>query len=115
MTETFYPPLAPSADSGKKVAVRIKRSDFGDGYTQRSKDGLNTIDKKYTFNWNVLTPAQVDEIEAFFEARGGYEAFFYTPPRESVPVKFICIEWSRGYSNGEADSVSATFEKVFDI
>lgn len=113
--ETFTPAKAPSQDSGKKVNARIKRSDFGDGYSQRAGDGLNSIKRNYNFNWNAIGVAAAQAIEDFLEARGGHEAFLYTPPREADPRKFICTEWARGYSGGDADSITATFEEVPDL
>lgn len=115
MTETLTTAKAPSIDSGKKVVFRTKRSSFGDGYTQRAGDGINTRLRKFSVTWNLLSLSEIESIESFLEAREGHEAFFWTPPRETTPRKYICEGYDRGYTGGIADSLTATFEEVFDL
>lgn len=115
MTETLITAKRPSVDSGKKVDFRTRRSSFGDGYTQRAGDGINTRLRKFSVTWNLLSLEEIEEIEAFLDARDGHEAFFWTPPRETTPRKYICESYSRGYTTGIHDSLSAEFEEVFDL
>lgn len=113
--ETFSPPLNPDGGGDKAVEPRVLRVDFGDGYSQRAGDGLNTMLDRITATWGLLTPAQADEIEAFFRARGGHEAFWWTPPHESDPRKFICVSWRRRWARAGYDAITAVFEHVADL
>lgn len=113
--ETFIPPIAPSVGTGREVSTRVLRADFGDGYSQRSGDGLNAINRQVFVVWGVLSVSDADTIEAFLTARAGFEAFLWAPPREVQPRKWICGTWRRDHDHGTYDSLSATFEEVFDL
>lgn len=115
MTETFNPPVSPSISSSLSRKMRTLESSFGDGYTQRSGDGLNVKGETWQAEWSALTPEQADEIEAFFEAHLGYRAFLWRAPQSATTLKYRCKEWSRGFPSGTLVSISATLEKVFDL
>ncbi len=102
----------PQVGSSKKVATRIKQANFGDGYSQRSGDGINVVKESWDLQWTLVN-ATIDAIEAFLVARAGYEAFLWTPPGGTVK-KFICQSWSKQPLAGGRASISATFDQVFD-
>lgn len=112
---TFTPPKAPDYSTGKDVSARIIQAQFGDGYSQRAADGLNPVMDKPRLTWSGLTTADADTIEAFFEARGGHEAFLYTLPREVTAKLWICKTWTRNYPEPNFDTINASFEQVFDL
>lgn len=112
---TFTPAVNPSLNYSKNVKARTRRADFGDGYSQRVADGLNTIKREVSLNFEALSTSQADDIETFLIARAGAEAFLYTLPDEVSARKWICPEWSRGPQAGTLRSITATFEEVFDI
>lgn len=113
MAETF----SYTVDHGVKRAVqpKILKNDFGDGYTQRAAAGLNSDPETWTLSWNGRTYTTIDAIEAFFVARGGHEAFYWTPPREASPRLFICTKWDRTYNYPNNDDMTAEFVEVFDL
>lgn len=113
-TPTFTPPKAPDRGLTKKSQTKTLEADFGDGYSQRANDGLNNIRRNLPLTWTLLTPEEADEIESFLEARKGSEAFFYTAPRDTTPKKWRCKTWDRTM-NGVDDTITATFEQVFDL
>lgn len=99
--------------STKTVTPRVNKIAFADGYQQRAPDGLNSIQPEYamTFKEGIN---DCDAIDDFLKARGGVDAFYWTPPRKSSPVVVICETWSRNYSDAGYDSISATFKEVPD-
>lgn len=113
---TFTPPVEPSV-SGLSVATKTRTlvAEFGDGYTQRAGDGLNGIAKQVSVTWNALQTADADTIIAFFEARGGFEMFEWTPPRGNTALKWIVTEWQLVPLDSALDAISATFVQVFDL
>ena len=115
MTDTFAPPVFPNVGSSRDVKARVLTAQFGDGYSQRAPDGLNAVGKTLTIEWQKLTKAQAQEIEDFFVARGGATAFFYQPPKESAPLKWTCAAWRRVSQSNTAESLSATFDQVYDL
>jgi phage-related protein len=111
---TFTPPRAPSLASSKAVKTRILTADFGDGYSQRAADGLNNVRHVWSLTWKNLSDEDADTIEAFFVARRGYQAFLWAAPG-AEQATYICSGWERGWITAGSDSLSATFEQVFDL
>lgn len=115
MTDTFMPPFAPSFGLSRQVTPRVLTAQFGDGYRQEAGDGLNAIPRSASLQWNTLSASEADDIENFFVTQKGYVAFLWTDPREASPRLWKCPTWSRVSPNGRLDSISATFEQVFDL
>lgn len=115
-TLTFSFPVGVDAAPGSSVETepKVRRAEFGDGYIQRSPNGINSIRDKFTVMAKNVTPAQALEIIAFMKARKGCESFYWTPTDEVTPRKFICSKWDRDFADHEARTMKLTFEEVFD-
>ena len=113
--ETFSPPFPPAVPIPKQVTNRTLEASFGNGYRQSGPDGMNSQIFTIQLQWPALTVDEADEIEAFFAARGGYQAFLWTAPREFTPKKWVAKAWNRSYNDQEQDSITVTFEQVFDL
>lgn len=105
----------PSKSFTTSTKPRIIKSQFGDGYSQRYVDGINSVVKEWSvaFNSNDLNTAA--QIEDFFEARKGVEGFLWTPPGDTKSYSVICTEWSRTYDSHISASISARFVQIFDV
>jgi phage-related protein len=110
---TFTPPLDPTPGLGRKTAYKLLKAEFGEGYTQTTRDGINHRRRSLTLSWDVLTDDQAWEISDFLDDRGGDLDFFYTPPRESVPVKWTCEEWDDTVNSDSTRKITATFNQSF--
>ncbi len=67
---------------------------FGDSYTQECQDGISgekTTDVVAT--WTKLNRFQKDQLDQFFDERGGVERFYYTMPGASAYHVYTCPEW----------------------
>lgn len=115
MADTFTPPINPSVGMSRKVTPRVLSAAFGDGYRQEAGDGLNAIPRSLSLAWDMLLPTDADLIEAFFIAQKGYVAFLWTDPSETVQRQWKCSTWSRTSPTGVTESMSATFDQVFDL
>jgi phage-related protein len=73
-------PYVPDYASPLEETPRIRKAQFGDGYEQRTADGLNTILQKWSVKFNVRPRADADEILAFFRALGGTTPFEFVVP-----------------------------------
>lgn len=113
---TFTPPVQPGVPNlVTNTETRTLEASFGDGYSQRGGDGLNSMIDTIPLTWNALTPAEADQIIQFFRDHKGYMSFDWIPPRELEYKKFICRGWSRQHIDGGLDAISATFQQVFDL
>ncbi|MYZ46463.1 phage tail protein [Propylenella binzhouense] len=112
---TFDPPIAPSPGLVSNIKPRILKAEFGDGYTQASKDGLNHQRRIMNLTWEVLTAAQADEILAFLEAHGGTTPFLYALPGEAAIRKWTAEEWNDERLSVGLRKVTATFTQSFTL
>lgn len=115
MTETFLP-RAPSYTTARTTRARVLRAGFGDGYSLRAGDGLNSVVSSWSVVWNALTPEEADYIDSFLVVRGGHEAFAWTGPGEEQLRLWTCENWTRApqrAGNARA-TIVATLEEAFD-
>lgn len=112
MPSTFTFP--PSYGSSVSRTPRIKSLQFGDGYEQRQPDGINTVRDVWSLSFNNITTAESATIETFLNDLGGTQYFLWTPP-SGTQGKYICKEWSRTINTAISHSITATFQRVFDL
>lgn len=113
---TFVPPHGVNISPGSSVEFqpRVRRADFGDGYSQRAGDGLNTLSRKVEANFQVLYSDEAEAIITFFTNRRGYLPFMWTLPGETSPRQWIAPSWRRTYSDTKITDVTASLEETFD-
>jgi phage-related protein len=91
----------PSKGAKQKSNPKKKKIAFGDGYEQRISWGLNRDLKTWELTFDNRNNTERDQIVAFLEARGGTEAFDWTPPIGDSG-KYVCEEWSAALDCGMA-------------
>jgi phage-related protein len=116
LTSTVRRPDKSMSRKSTPVRHTIK---FGDGYEQRLANGINNLQEEYGVSFSTRTKAEIDDIIAFFENKGGVTSFTYTVPdtNESgneVAIKVVCEEWNKTYDYGDYYSASATFRRVYE-
>ncbi len=107
-------PREPNRGSSRNVKSRFLRADLGDGYDQRSGDGIQTVKEEWNVEFVALDQTSANTLVAFFANLEGYQKFEWTPFRQSVAKKFICVEWSESFMGRSLTTVSASFTQVFD-
>lgn len=115
VTLTMPGEVTVSPGSSIETEFKIKMAEFGDGYIQRSGDGINSVRDTYNIMIENLRTEEADAIIAFLKARKGYEAFWWTAPRESAPRQWFCKDKiKRSHVGGNVDTLSVVFIEVFD-
>lgn len=104
---------APDNGAECEYKPRILSGQFGDGYEQRVADGINHNPESHSLTWSAQTLAERNAIVDFLKARGGVEAFNWTPPA-GVAGTYVCKEWSASPTTAIAHRVTATFTQVFE-
>ena len=113
---TFVPGVNPSFDVADNRAPRIQRADFGDGYSQRTRNGINHDNAKTPLRWENLTDEEAAVIWDFVTERGGDLAFYYTLPfLDELPKKWIAPEYNRTRIAPGQVSIQVSLEEVFDL
>jgi len=113
--DTFIPPVAPSSEgTSTAINMKVRRAEFGDGYSQRTPDGLNFTGRVVTLTWPALVEADLETIVSFFTGLGGASTFTYTLPFESTQFKWTCATLQAGYVDATMRSLVATLQQEFD-
>lgn len=107
--------VKPIVSTNREVKTRHIEANFGDGYSQRAGDGINTIKDKWNVEWTALSQVNFDELNDFFEEKEGYKDFNWTPPGESTSKKFVCKNWNVSHLGASLFNLSAQFDQVFDM
>lgn len=118
MTTSVFPiTYGPNWGIGKSVQTKALRTDFGDGYGQRTVDGINAVRETWPLVWDNLTWAEADAADLFLRnaMNGGFLAFYWLPPGASSYKKWTCEQWTVTPMDGAAKSLSAAFVEVFDL
>jgi phage-related protein len=113
--DLFVPVHQPSPQgTGRKIKRRVNKAQFGDGYSQRSGDGLNASPRVYTAAWAAIKADEAEAYEAFFDAHKS-TPFRWTPPLESAERKWTAGDSDTNYVGGSTVSFSVQLEEVFDL
>jgi phage-related protein len=109
-----FPSIAPTYGAQKTSQPKVHQTQFGDGYSQRIRFGLNQNPKSWSLTWEV-SEADADTIEVFLDARAFDGASFsWTPPDESTAYKWVCYTWSKSIPYLNRATIQATFTQVFE-
>lgn len=103
----------PSFEAQQSSQPRARKVQYGDGYEQRLRFGLNTDPKEWSLTFANRTDTERNNIVAFFETQAGITAFDWTPP-VGLPGKFVCEKWDTTLSNCNNNQIRATFRQVFE-
>lgn len=105
----------PSQGTSGSVRPRVNKVSFGDGYEARAADGINAIVKSWPLTWKSIPEAERTALDDFLTARGGVEAFSWTPPNAVAAVAVKCEDWSWTYGEYNIVDFRATFVRVFEV
>lgn len=109
-----YNLAVPDQGASPEIRTRTKKMSFGDGYEQRSGDGLNSVKEIWSLNWSGRTKAEIEAICNFLAAELGVTYFLWTSPR-GTQIKVKCESWKPSYNHDFDCSLTATFEQVFAL
>jgi len=114
MTSTF-PAIAPALGATKKRQPTQKRVQFGDGYEQVLRWGLNQNPAEWTLTFRNITDVEAASIENFLDNRADDGAAFnWSPPDESSTYKWRCDAWTKQIPVNGRNTITVTFRQVFD-
>lgn len=92
------------------VKPKVKVVMLGDGYEQRTPDGINNQLRSYSLQFSG-TGQDIRAIDNFLTEHGAVTAFVWTPQDSGVMGVFKCEEWDLTI-NGYWNALSAKFQEV---
>jgi len=105
------------ADRGlsRQSSHRVLTASFGDGYEQRSLDGLNTKNDMFNLTFNNRDAEEINRIAAFFDAKAGKNfTFIVTDHSGDTSLKVVCESYNIGYLHDLYHSMSCTLRRVYE-
>jgi phage-related protein len=105
----------PSKSLTRTSKPRVTTGQFGDGYSQRTRFGINTLADSWSLSFVNNSNTIADLILAFLEDKGGSAAFYFTPPYTATQYKVVCPEWSTEYTSHISKTIQCTFVRVYDV
>jgi phage-related protein len=105
--------FTPSFPATENSAPKVRKTEFGDGYEQRLRFGLNTDPKEWSLEFNERSDAERDQILAFFRARAGVESFAWADPSGRI-ARYVCETWNATLNACNLNNIRATFREVFE-
>lgn len=111
---TFPASPAPSQSSSAAVKPRLNKVQFGDGYSTRVAEGLNSTPTNYNLTWRSIIETDRATLDSFLRAAKGATAFDWVTPAGAT-IKVTCDDW--GWTYGEYNLVDfrATFQQVYEV
>ena len=95
---------------------------FGDGYEQRSEDGINNTLLKLSLTFEGREKQETRAITHFVNKRRGAQHFFFDAPfpynfdgSQNYPKRFICEDWSIRYVFFNNYNISLTIVETANI
>lgn len=111
-----YPSIPFSQSSTFEYDERILESRFGDGYSQRVGDGINTQFQKGTLVHENISQTDYNTLLAFWKSVGRISVFNITDPKDGTTLKVrFTSPWSVSALSGNIYSVSASVEQDFGL
>lgn len=92
---------------------RVLQAQFGDGYSQRVADGINTNPASWSLTFSGREQGEATDILAFLDAHAGVDYFDWTDPNGKTG-QYICQDYGETRTNPLSYEVTATFTEVFD-
>lgn len=103
-------------DSAKTVKHRTLKAQFGDGYSQRAPDGINSQYEVWAISWPAVTASERDTITAALNTAGSASVLTWTPPDSATEKKYLMGD--DGYSvnahGGGLYTINCTLTQVFE-
>lgn len=85
-----YIPDEPVSESD---SWRMRKAQFGDGYQQRSLDGINALERDWSLTWTDRDKATILGMMTYLESlKGG--AFTFKDPTTLLSWQVFCDAWS---------------------
>ncbi|WAM23816.1 phage tail protein [Myxococcus sp. NMCA1] len=73
-------PFTPSWGAQLESQPRVRKAQFGDGYSQRSEDGARGLLQRWSLQFTARRKEEADGVDAFLRAHRGVAAFEFVVP-----------------------------------
>jgi len=104
-----------SQASSAGVEFKVIATGYGNGYSQRAPDGINTSIGSWDVSWENITATEFSTVTTALETAKGADYFTWQAPGDSVTKRWVVSKYSKQAMSGDIYTVSATLTQVFDL
>lgn len=108
-------PIEVSFGTQGELDWKVLVSPFGDGYSQRTPDGINNEIETWNVVWTTLTKEEKTTLKNFFKALKGAGSFLWTAPHETEEKTWKVSGVKDSPQNAAIGDLSATFTRTYDV
>lgn len=101
--------------SGGTEEYRVRRVDFGDGYSQRGRKGKNSRRQQWRLQWTKISEADAEVLRDFFGDAGGVDVIEWTPVAQATELKWTATGWTNDPSGPGLMDCSIVLTQEFDL
>lgn len=111
--------VVPDKGQKRNNKPRVFIANFGDGYEQRIANGINSLDQTIDVSFTTRPKADIDDIVAFFESKGGVTNFSFTMSDSNAggseeTIKVVCDTWDQTWVYDDYYTLNAQFRRVYE-
>tara|TARA_Y100000310_G_C20647530_1_gene797475 strand:+ start:877 stop:1413 length:537 start_codon:yes stop_codon:yes gene_type:complete len=104
---------APSYNISTAHEPKINSIQFGDGYEQRLKDGINNTPLNFTLSFEGRDEDEAAAILHFLHARQGFGAFYFKAPAPySIIKKFVCKRFNSSFIFADNYNIQCELQEI---
>jgi len=114
ISQTFF--YRPSQSSEMEAEPKIRKVQFGDGYEQRSKDGINNNPLTFHCNFMNISSRRAHDVSNFLKDLEGYKWFWWMAPEpyDDSLKKFVAGKHSIRYDAPNIRTITVDFKQSFE-
>jgi phage-related protein len=108
--------IAVDRNSTRQVKQRILTAQFGDGYSQRVKNGINPTDETFNVKFSNRSREEVNNLAAFLNRQAGkhFELVITEYDDTDVTIKVLSEQYNINYTNTEIHTLTTTLKRVYE-
>jgi len=117
MFDGSNPAWCPAIPMTRTKEWRQRIAQFGDGYQQRTLDGINPLNRSWSVRYEMKPASVIADMETYLEAQQGH-AFDFQDPATGEIFKVVCDQWTVDWllakvKNGVVESLNGTLAAEF--
>ena len=106
-----------TADRGfqRKTHHRVLTAQFGDGYSQRVRDGINTKNEEFMVSFNNRSASSINLLAKYLDFKAGENfTFTVTDYDGDTDITVMCDMYDITYVREDTYSLATTFKRVYE-
>jgi len=105
---------------GRQTKFNILRANFGDGYEQRVRNGINNAIDVFTLSFKNRTQDEINLIAGYFDYKRGLSFTFTVTDginsgvASNTSYKVVCEDYNISFTNTELQTITTKFRRVYE-